>query len=505
MMEFDGIRHRLGGAASAAALLVVLSSCGGSSPSPGGSSPAPSPVPGAVTVSGTERLAWSQPGDRSGLQFVAYVNDRPVALAGAVCDAAIPEAQCSAPLPPLTDGVHTIALAAQSGISGLESERSNAITVQKVSGRSVVSAASFPDARPAGAARLEATVTTSDGLSFAVDVIARGLHAPVQLAWIPDGRLLIAEAEGQVQVVRPAEPDRRGIALDTRALLQPQPAGPVGIAAHPDFARNQFVYLSYIAQDEHGQHRVHLFRLREAGDTLGEPAAIFEAPVAAVPRWPALNRHDPDTGQVQAPAADGPRLAFGPDGLLYLSLPPGVEFDHEPAASRPRASMLRLDDSGRAPDVGPLDGITAHPLGFAWHPSTREMWTIVPDEGEVEALAGPVTSDSAARRDAAGRQVRLTAGEGPSAGALVFTEAGPVTLGWARTFAARPGEVSLGTVRLAAPIVLDHLLTGMSARIGDVVAADGGVLFLATSSQTSPRSADRAGAEVVLRLSPRPR
>ena len=79
--------------------------------------------------------------------------------------------------------------------------------------------------------------------------------------------------------------------------------------------------------------------------------------------------------------AAGPRLAFGPDGLLYVALPPGVEFDREPAASTPHASMLRLRDDGRVPlDLPALEGVPASPIGFDWHPSTGALWAMFPGE-----------------------------------------------------------------------------------------------------------------------------
>ena len=233
-----------------------------------------------------------------------------------------PEAECSAPLPPLTNGVHTIALAAVSA-SGLEGERSGSITVQKVAARSVVGAASFPDARASsGEAHLEATVTTPDGLAFAVDVVARALKAPLQLAPTPDGRLLVAEADGRVRVIRPGEADRGEAALDARALLEPSPVGPPGLALHPDFARNHFVYLSFLARDGAERTLLRIVRLREVGDALGEPATFFEAPVAVAPEVSRIAADGETPGTAASLADAGPRLAFGPDGLLYALLPP---------------------------------------------------------------------------------------------------------------------------------------------------------------------------------------
>jgi hypothetical protein len=461
---------------------IALASCGGGSSSPPASQ---APAPGATRVTGSERLAWNQTGDIASLRFLAYVDGSPVSLNAAACNGAAPEAECSAPLPPLTDGVHTIAVAAQSASSGAESERSEAVTVQKVSARSVVSVASLPDAgaSPAGP-RFEATVASVDGRTFAADVVGRSFESPLQLATTPDGRVLVAEAGGRVHVVRPSDPDRRQVALDARALLDPPPAGTPSVAVHPDFAENRFVYLSFLAEEGAGSLRLHLVRLREAGDTLGEPATLFDAPLVVSAQPP--------------PLTGGPRVAFGPDRLLYVLLPPGIEFANEAGASRSHASMVRLGDDGRLPAVGPLTGIVAHPLGFAWHPNTRVLWGIVPTrEGDatVEPLGG-----SAGVLAAGAAALRLREGSGRSSGALVVQEMG--TLAWALAMAAGLDFGALGSVRLAVPMHLEGVLDGFAGRLVDVV-TDGGTIYVAAEDvgESGAAAGDRSG--VVVRLRPR--
>ena len=130
---------------------LALSSCGGggSRPPPEPSAPGPSTPPGVVQVTGSERIAWDQAGDVAGLRFRAYLDANPIALEQATCDAAA--ATCSSPLPSMTDGMHTLAIAAVSP-AGEESARSEPLTVQKVSARSVVSASFVPQAT-SGSAR----------------------------------------------------------------------------------------------------------------------------------------------------------------------------------------------------------------------------------------------------------------------------------------------------------------------------------------------------------------
>jgi len=468
-----------------------MSGCGGSSPSPDRpSSDPPSTIPGATTVYGTERLAWLQPGHASGMQFRAYVDSTPVELNAAACNGTIPDSECSSPLPSMTDGVHSIALAAVS--NGLEGERSPSITVQKVSARSVVSVASFPDARiSAGGLRFDRVLTIS-GVSFTIDIVARGLKGPMQLAALPDGRLLVADADARVRVIRPGEPESREVALDARELLQPSSAGGLGLAVHPDFAQNRFVYVSFLAQDGPERTLLRIVRLREVGDTLGEPLALFEAPLVVLPRASRV-----------ADAGATPRLAFGPDGLLYALLPAGVEFDNEPAASRPSASLLRITDEGRVPEAEPLSGVTAHPLGFAWHPSTAALWLILPGvNGEAvvrSSAAGPVSSIDVA----GGNVMRLTDGGGSSSGALVIQDSGATEL--ARAFPQGVDHESIGALRLTVPILAEGLLPGLSDRIIDVVPAGGGTLYLATNNAGGADGAPGNSGDVVVRLRPQPR
>jgi hypothetical protein len=490
----------IGSVAGPVALLMVLTSCGGSSPPDRPALDPPSAVPGATIVYGTERLSWLQPGDSPGLLFRAYVNGNPVALDDAKCNWPAPEAECSSPLPPLSDGVHTITVAALSGDSSLESEASESITVQKVSARSVVSAASFPDARFApDASRLDAAVTAYGGQAFAIDVIARGLNGPVQLASIPDGRVLVSEGDARVRVVRPGGLDSRDDALDARALLQPSPLGGLGLAVHPDFARNQFVYVSFLARDGADRTVLRIVRLRAVADTLGEPLSLFEAPiVATVGRW-----RNADDGQgLDVPAAltrESPRLAFGPDRLLYALLPPGLEFHNEPAASSPHPSMLRIADDGRVPEVGPLTGIVAHPLGLAWHPTTAALWLIVPGT-DGEALVQPSSASSVAGVDGAGRGVlRMTAGLEASSGALALQPSGLLQL--APSFQQAMTPESIGVLRLVVPILAESVLTGVSGRIADLVPAGAGTLYLTISD---PGDVSNSG-DVVVRLRPQAR
>jgi len=385
-------------------------------------------------------MAWSQQGDVSRLQFRAYVDDRPVDLPGAVCNTSAAVAECSAPLPSLTDGVHTIAVV--NVLFGIESERTNVITVQKTSARSVLAATLPLASRSAGALRLDSIVTIADGLSYTADIVATGVGVPAQLAWVPDGRLFVADGDGSVRVLRPGESERGDVALEAGMLAQ-ESIGTLGIASHPDFAQNRLVYVSLFERERSDRTVLRVVRLREAGDRLGEPATIYLAPIDDV----ADSR--------------GPRMAFGPDKLLYVLLPPA-----------PRASMLRLSDSSGVVTAESLPS-TDGALGFTWTPGTADLLVVAP-------------SGNAARPGV--RSLRARASN-----STLLLQANQENLALAKTLASARNLAA----RLAIPAQMEGSSSAMQDQIGDVVSADDGTLFVTASSE-APGS--RAGTTVVVRL-----
>lgn len=423
-----------------------------------------------------------------------YVDEQPIDLVSATCDGSAPAA-CTSPLPPLTDGVHTLVLV-NVDTSGIESVRSEALVVQKLSSRATTPATSLWDAPPASSPfRVEAEVGASNGLAFAADVVARAIRAPAQLAALPDGRVLVAEADGMVRVVRPGHPRGREAALDARALLQPPPIGPLGIARHRDFLRNRFVYVAFLAGQPPERARLRVVRLREVGDALGEPASLFEAPVAAV----ATALSEPPESQW---TAEGPRMAFGPDGLLYLALPLGLEFRGEPAASTPRAAMLRLSDAGN-PAPGVLSGVDAHPLGFTWHPSTNELWAMFPGRGGETMLRTLGTGITAEVVPWTRSGLRTTESPDQRPASLVAQGSGVNALALARALVTSPGANAERPIRLALPLLAGRPGDTAPDLVGDAVVDSGGTLFLVTRNARLIGGPD--DGDVVVRLTPHAR
>src|ERR1700688_188246 len=74
--------------------------------------------------------------------------------------------------------------------------------------------------------------------------IATGLWHPWSLAWLPNGDMLVTERNGKLRLVRDGRLDPEPIA-GVPAVHSVRLSGLMEILPHPDFARNQTVYLTY--------------------------------------------------------------------------------------------------------------------------------------------------------------------------------------------------------------------------------------------------------------------
>src|SRR5205809_217066 len=77
-----------------------------------------------------------------------------------------------------------------------------------------------------------------------VTTVADGLEHPWSLAFLPDGNMLVTERAGRLRVIRNGVLDPTPIP-GLPAIYAAPYAGLMDVILHPDFAKNQFVYLTY--------------------------------------------------------------------------------------------------------------------------------------------------------------------------------------------------------------------------------------------------------------------
>jgi aldose sugar dehydrogenase len=182
-------------------------------------------------------------------------------------------------------------------------------------------------------------VRTEDG-TVTVEVIARGLDHPWGMVFLPDGRMLVTERPGRLSTIardgRASAPVRNVPAVHAR-----DQGGLLDVALDPDFAVNRMVYLSYAEPGPDGtaSTAVARGRLNQAATALDSVTAIF--------------RQEP---KVSGDNHFGSRLAFAPDGTLFITT--GERFKFEPAQdlSGHLGTIVRIHRDGSIPADNPFVG-----------------------------------------------------------------------------------------------------------------------------------------------------
>ena len=333
-------------------LLAVLSlaACG-SAGSPSGS---PAPGSGAVSITGRERIGWDQTAeslaDLAILQYAIYVDNVRNEIADVSCGSATgsPAYSCSGRLPTMSIGTHILELVSFLA-GGAESARSSPLQVSVTGSTADQSAAGWSPDVPA---------TLPEGVALRVEKLAAGLDSPVDAAFLPDGRLLIAQRDGQVRIFADGT-------LSSDAIpqaLADKPLALLSITVDRAFAQTHQIFVLELAQAARTT-TVQVARYTELRGQLGQRAVLFHAPVA---------------GDVATAI-----LRFGPDGNLYVAL------DGETATGQ----LLRVTPSGTTPrDAAGSDPAIASGIitlrGMAWAP-TDFLWIAAEqnDGGSVNAVA----------------------------------------------------------------------------------------------------------------------
>jgi len=203
-----------------------------------------------------------------------------------------------------------------------------------------------------------------------VSVVTKGLSHPWSLAFLPSGDVLITERPGRVRLMH-------------NGILAPAPVADLSklsvdvlfdIALHPDFARNGFVYLTYIKKGKapDGKNGYWATTALAMGIFDGKALTAVQD-VFVADAWQPLN------------GGDGSRVAFGPDGKMYFSSSHRRNPDAPQDLSSDVGKILRLNDDGTIPKDNPFVGKAgAKPeiyslghrtvLGLTFKPGTNELW-----------------------------------------------------------------------------------------------------------------------------------
>lgn len=197
---------------------------------------------------------------------------------------------------------------------------------------------------------------TNEGVAPRVEVIAEGLEIPWDIAFLPNGSMLVTERTGHV-IELAADGTKKEIPVP--GVRQGGEGGLLGLVLHPDFASNNFVYLYMSTPDTTEQTQNRVVRYVFKDETLTQDKIIIEGIPGAIYH-------------------DGGRMEFGPDDMLYITTGDATSPDIAQNLQSLGGKILRLTPEGEPAPGNPFNTRVysyghRNPQGLAWD-SEKQLW-----------------------------------------------------------------------------------------------------------------------------------
>jgi aldose sugar dehydrogenase len=212
--------------------------------------------------------------------------------------------------------------------------------------------ANAPDQRPAFPGQTRACAVKSN-VVYDVVVLAKGLERPWAVEPLPGGDLLVTEKPGRMRIVTAGGEMREPIAgvppVDSRGQ-----GGLLDVALSPAFETDRTLFWSYAEPREDGNGTaVARGVLSQDRSSLAQVRVIFRA----LPTYKGDKHY-------------GSRLAFGPDGMLYITTGERSDTPMRKYAQQLDSHLgkiLRIKPDGSVPDDNPYVGKAG---------ALPEIWTL---------------------------------------------------------------------------------------------------------------------------------
>jgi glucose/arabinose dehydrogenase len=201
-----------------------------------------------------------------------------------------------------------------------------------------------------------AAVAQNVPTGFVVDtIVGSGLQAAHDFCFLPDGRVLLANRGGAVQIWAGGAP----VAVGTVPSVEiGSERGLLGIAADPNFPTNGYIYVWYSSSAD---AFMHLDRFTCTGD-LANPTSTLVSFAGSSRRVVLTSTPD------NAFNHNGGSVRFGPDGMLYVSMGDDANSCLAQSTTTSLGCLMRLD-------VGslPAGGSTTAPTFSSLDPGTNPL------------------------------------------------------------------------------------------------------------------------------------
>lgn len=195
---------------------------------------------------------------------------------------------------------------------------------------------------------------------YYVSTWVEGLEVPWSLVFLSEEKALVTERPGRVRLIENGRL-REELYAVIGGVVHTGEAGLMGMAKHPEYPAEPWLYVMYTYR-EGGSLYNQVSRYRDTGKGMTFDKVIIDG-------IPGHRVHD------------GGRIAFGPDGMLYVTTgdvwQAKIAQDHESLGGK----ILRLTPDGSIPPDNPFEGSPVYslghrnPQGLAWHPETGDLFS----------------------------------------------------------------------------------------------------------------------------------
>ncbi|MFC5285064.1 PQQ-dependent sugar dehydrogenase [Pedobacter alpinus] len=189
-----------------------------------------------------------------------------------------------------------------------------------------------------------------------VEVLAKDLNVPWDLAYADDGYLWFTEQSGSISRAHLTTGQKTKV-LTIKEVWSLRTTGLLGLAIHPDFKRNPYVFVNYTVKQDTTVYNK-LVRYYFANDTLTQPKLLLTT--------------------VGYRAHNGSRLAISNNGKLLWATGDAYNGNNAQSLSSLNGKILRLNLDGSIPKDNP------YPNSYVWARGFRNMQGLtVSDKGKV--------------------------------------------------------------------------------------------------------------------------
>jgi glucose/arabinose dehydrogenase len=196
-------------------------------------------------------------------------------------------------------------------------------------------------------------VKEDSGEIRASEIFRKNLNIPWEIEFLPDGDFLITERAGKLYRLGKSQQ-----VIEISGVTHRGEGGLLGLAVHPNFSKNGWIYLYLTSEDSQGvRNRVERYKLEGLG--LKDRTIIVD-------NIPGASYHD------------GGRIAFGPDGYLYITTGDAGRENTAQDTKSLAGKILRVDENGGIPKDNPFGNAVysyghRNVQGIAWD-SRGQFW-----------------------------------------------------------------------------------------------------------------------------------